>query len=374
MDTSPLDRRSVLKFGALALAGTAVPFGQHAPQNAVAQNEIKTLPKVHVAANRIIRQVAGLRPFRPSGFVVKTEVLGDKTVIHNYGHGGCGVTLSWGTAEMAVQLAREMTKRDAAVIGCGAVGLATARLLQDRGFQVTIYANELPPNTTSNVAAAMFGVTSLVDDAHHSGEIVSQIQTAVRFAHRYFQNFVGEKYGVRWNDMFLIGDDPPEQPWDFAITPELYPFTVYQPGEHPFPTKYAASFPTMMIQTNIYLPQLIQDFILRGGKIVVQNFADQAALMKLNEPLLFNCTGLGARELFGDKELISVKGQLTLLLPQPDVRYAYLDGRRDLYMFAREDTIILGGSHEENVSTLEPNPKRAQEILEGHQAIVNGMK
>lgn len=373
MSTSSLDRRSVLKMGALALAGSAVPL-PHAQQTVSAQNENKTLPKVQVAANRIIRQVAGLRPFRPSGFVVKAETLGEKTIIHNYGHGGCGVTLSWGTAEMAVNLARETTKRDAAVLGCGAVGLATARLLQDRGFQVTIYAQHLPPNTTSNVAAAMFGVTSLVDDAHHSGEIVSQIQTAVRFAHTYFQNFVGEKYGVRWNEMFLLDENPPEQPWDFAITPELYPFTVYQPGEHPFPSKYAASFPTMMIQTIIYLPQLIQDFILRGGKIVVQTFADQAALLKLDESLLFNCTGLGARELFDDKELIPVKGQLTLLLPQPEVRYAYLDGRRDLYMFAREDTIILGGSHEENVSTLEPNPQRAEEILKGHQEIANGMK
>jgi hypothetical protein len=51
------------------------------------------LPRVDVAEDRIVRQVAGLRPF-PSGFVVRIERLGDKTVIYNYGHGGCGVTLS----------------------------------------------------------------------------------------------------------------------------------------------------------------------------------------------------------------------------------------------------------------------------------------
>ena len=60
-----------------------------------------SLPKVDIAENRIIKKVAGLRPFRRSGFVVRAESLGDKTVIHNYGHGGCGVTLSWGTANMA---------------------------------------------------------------------------------------------------------------------------------------------------------------------------------------------------------------------------------------------------------------------------------
>ena len=81
------------------------------------------------------------------------------------------MTLSWGTADMAANLALVTPHRNAAVLGCGAVGLATARLLQDRGFEVAIYAKDLPPNTTSNVAAAMFGVTEVVSQAHHSGPI-----------------------------------------------------------------------------------------------------------------------------------------------------------------------------------------------------------
>ena len=68
---------------------------------------VASLPKVDIAENRIIKQVAGLRPFRRSGFVLRAESLGDKTVIHNYGHGGCGITLSWGTANMALRLALE---------------------------------------------------------------------------------------------------------------------------------------------------------------------------------------------------------------------------------------------------------------------------
>lgn len=200
--TTSIDRRSILKLGALALAGSTTAFGPTASAERFAvQTESFKLPKVKVADNLIARQVAGLRPFRPSGFVVKKEILDDKTIIHDYGHGGCGVTLSWGTANMALQLALETEHRTAAVLGCGAVGLATARLLQDHGFDVTIYAQDLPPNTTSNVAGAMFGVTSLVDDAHHTPEIASQIQEAVRFAYRYFQYLVGDRYGVHWNDM-----------------------------------------------------------------------------------------------------------------------------------------------------------------------------
>jgi glycine/D-amino acid oxidase-like deaminating enzyme len=101
-----------------------------------------------------------LRPFRPSGFVLRREELGPKTIIHNYGHGGCGVTLSWGTAHLAVEEALKTNQTKYAVLGCGAVGLATARLLQRRGFEVTIYAKDLPPNTTSNIAGALPIATS----------------------------------------------------------------------------------------------------------------------------------------------------------------------------------------------------------------------
>ena len=100
------------------------------------------LRAVKVAADREIRTVVGLRPFRPSGFVVRAEKLGDKLVVHDYGHGGAGLTLSWGTAQLAIDLAAEALAQRGrvAVLGCGAVGLATARLLQQRGLEVTIYA------------------------------------------------------------------------------------------------------------------------------------------------------------------------------------------------------------------------------------------
>src|SRR3954451_25021693 len=114
------------------------------------------LPRVHVAPGRVIRTVVGLRPFRPSGFVVRAEKLGDKVVVHNYGHGGCGITLSWGTAALAVDEVLRTGQKRAAVLGCGAVGLATARLLQQHGIVATIYTREQPPATTSDVAGGRF--------------------------------------------------------------------------------------------------------------------------------------------------------------------------------------------------------------------------
>ena len=89
MEQSGADRRSLLKLGAAALTGAAVSPGSGAAQNAQApMQRLKALPRVDVAADRIARRIAGLRPFRPSGFVVRAERLGEKTVIHNYGGGG----------------------------------------------------------------------------------------------------------------------------------------------------------------------------------------------------------------------------------------------------------------------------------------------
>ena len=138
-----------------ALSGCATTTGAPASQaltDPLAPRGPLRLAPVHVSEDRVIRAVAGLRPFRPGGFVVRAEKLGDKLVVHNYGHGGGGITLSWGTSHLAVDEGFAGPERDYAVLGCGAVGLATARLIQRRGGRVTIYAKALPPDTTSNIA------------------------------------------------------------------------------------------------------------------------------------------------------------------------------------------------------------------------------
>ena len=76
-------------------------------------------------------------PIAPSGFVVRAERSGDKRLVHNYGHGGAGITLSWGTSRLATQLGLPGHQGPVAVIGAGVMGLTTARLVQEAGFPVT---------------------------------------------------------------------------------------------------------------------------------------------------------------------------------------------------------------------------------------------
>src|SRR3982751_5191602 len=152
----PISRRSLLASGGM-LAATAC---------ATRRIPIATtpkLPRVRVAEDRVIRTIVGLRPFRPSGFVVRAERLDDKLLVHNYGHGGAGITLSWGTAELAVAEGMASAERTCAVLGCGVVGLATARLLQERGLRPVIYARAMPPATTSNVAGGLWDPVTVYD-------------------------------------------------------------------------------------------------------------------------------------------------------------------------------------------------------------------
>ena len=366
-------RRRLLQMGGTA---AAVAFANRCASRVATAPAVppRHLEPVDVSSDRIIRRVVGLRPFRPSGFVVRAENLGDKLLVHNYGHGGAGVTLSWGTAELAADLVRESGRTgSAAVLGCGAVGLATARVLQDRGFDVTIYARDLPPDTTSNVAGAMWQPSFVVDRGHRTPEWDAQFERAQKVAHRTFQGLVGDDYAVRWREVFSLSEDSDNNGLPDWGLPELYPDRhALSASENPFASRYVVSERTMFIDPPTYLRALLRDFHLAGGRIVVRAFSAPVQVAELPQPVVVNCTGLGARDLFGDRELIPIKGQLTVLLPQPNVGYAV--ATRDLYMFPRADGILLGGTHERGVETMEPDLEAEQRILAGQRAIFGGMR
>src|SRR5271156_6802957 len=120
------------------------------------------LPPLHADAGRITSITVCPRPSRPQGPRLDVERIGNKTVIHNYGHGGSGWSLSWGSSSIAVEKAMQAGERDVAVIGCGALGLTSATLLLRAGAKVTIYAKERPPDVRSARATGSFTPDSRV--------------------------------------------------------------------------------------------------------------------------------------------------------------------------------------------------------------------
>ena len=381
MEAKTLSRREALRAVGVLAGGVALnsacarrvrPYVIDPPAGST--KRLRHFTPVNVAQERVIRTVVGLRPFRPSGFVVRAESLGDKLLVHNYGHGGGGVTLSWGTARLAADLVAESGRTGAAaVIGCGVIGLSTARTLQRRGFDVTIYAKDMPPETTSNIAGASWSPTSVADEDNRTPAWDAQFERAARSAHRSFQLLAGDEYAVRWREQYTLSDRDFGDNWDHEMLHDLFPAArKLKPSEHPFPAKFVQVYNTMFIEPSIYLNTLLRDFYVAGGRIRRVVFAAPSQLSTLAEPIIVNCTGLGARELFGDRELMPIKGQLHVLLPQPEVDYAVVGIAG--YMFPRRDGIILGGTFERGVETLEVNREAEQRIVAGHKRVFEGMR
>jgi hypothetical protein len=222
-----------------------------------------------------------LRPHRDSGFVVSADRLDDKLLVHDYGHGGTGFSLGRGTGLLATGLALAGSARRAAVIGSGAVGLMAARQLQRHGFDVTIYA---APGDASGALAV-------------------------------FRDNAGA-------DLMPPGMSLPRE--------------LLEPGVHPVSAPYASVAPTLRFEPSIYFAAMLRDVVLFGGKIVVRKFDSPRDLAQLAEPVVVNCTGLGAKALFGDNEPTPVKGQLVVLVPPPELRYAVAG------TMPRSDGVVLG--------------------------------
>ena len=381
-----MHRRTVLKLGGMAalefgVTGCASRLSPATP----AGHPTLTLPIVRASWDRVIRTTVGLRPYRPAGFVLRATKLDDSLLVHNYGHGGTGHSLSWGCGAVAADLALEQGGRRAAVIGCGIVGLTTTRQLQRRGFDVTIYAKTVPPDTTSNMALAGFTPTSgLVDTDQRTPAWDEQFRRVAEISYRELQLLVGRPYGVSWIDNYSTMNQRPLDLSGFGAQSLLPPALrtgrdVFGPGEHPFPLRYATRRATLRIEPSIYLDAMVKDVLLFGARIVIRGFETQRDLMSLDEPVVVNCTGLGARELFGDNDLIPAKGQLTVLVPRPEVHYRTSGGITrqpgiGIHMMPRADGIVLGGTSERGEWSLEPNEAARRRVVEGHMALYGAMR
>ena len=113
----------------------------------------------------------------------------------------------------------------------------------------------------------------------------------------------------------------------------------------------------------------------------MRKFETPRELATLREPIVINCTGLGARDLFGDQELIPLKGQLTVMAPQDEVNYHTNGGvppvpgaSLGIHMMARHDGIILGGTSQRGVWTLEPDEAERKRVVDSHIKVFSAMR
>jgi len=349
---------------------------------------IREIAPIRASVDRITGVYVCTRPFRAAGPRIETERFDHKTIVHNYGHGGAGWSLSWGSGTLAVKLARETGAKEIGVIGCGALGLTSAILAQRAGHSVRIYAKELPPDVYSMRASGVWSPESRICDAAHADAFGDRWEEMTRTSHRMYQSLLGLPGGpIEWIDGYALSDvpwgetntvvpDEPLYPDLHARVRDLTPRGVdLAPGTHPFPQAYARRYTTMMFNISTYARLLLAEFREAGGKVEVREFHEPRELMKLPERTLINATGYGARALFKDESIVPVRGQTARLIPQPEVDYGlYLV---NLSVVPRSDGIlvqVLGDTGNYDNSDTTPDRKVSEAAVEELGAMVARMR
>ena len=295
------------------------------------------LAPLRAAADRITQITVCTRPFRAQGPRLDVERIGQKVIVHNYGHGGSGWSLSWGSSAIAVRSAMATGEREIAVIGCGALGLTSALLLQRAGARVTIYAKDLPPNVRSSLATGLWTPDSRICLEDQATPAFKQLWAGMaRQSFQTYQTLLGLPGNpVEFIDSYFVSDDPntrrrgpsaDTRPKFAELQRELIGDLIprgedFGPGSHPFSERYLRRNSLMMFNISAYARLLVGDFLANGGKIEIAEFHAPADFVKLREKVLINATGYGSRALFGDESIVPVRGQLARMIPQPEVNY-----------------------------------------------------
>lgn len=281
------------------------------------------------------------------------ERVGDKTIIHNYGHGGSGWSLSW-SSSIAAEKALSTGEREFAVIGCGALGLTSATLLQRAGAKVTIYAKERPPDVRSSRATGAFTPDSRIAlSGSVSPDFPALWEKMARTSLQMYASYLGLAGNpVEWTDRYNLSDAPPEAGaaredaggLEFAhysnrIADVVPHSQELSPGVNPFPTRFARRNSGLTFNIAAYSKQLVSDFLIEGGRIEEIEFHSPSELAQLPQKVAINATGYGARALWKDESIIPVRGQIAWLIPQPEVNYGVI--YKDIVILGRRDGIVV---------------------------------
>jgi D-amino-acid oxidase len=232
------------------------------------------------------------------------------------------------------------------VVGAGVVGLSCAVRLLEAGHRVDVVARDLPLETTSAVAAALwYPYRALPFERVTAWSQVSYGELG-RLA-------ADESTGVRMLSGTEVHRVRTPDPWWRDAVPALTRVTG------PAPYVDAWSFVAPIVEMPVYLRWLVGRVEALGGtltRIALTSLPDRAEVV-------LNATGLGARRMADDPSMLPVRGQV-VYVDQVGLDRWWLDSSGPVYVVPRSRDIVVGGTDDEGEWDRRPDPVVATVILE----------
>jgi len=241
------------------------------------------------------------------------------------------------------------------ILGCGVNGLSSGILLLEEGYKVKIWAKDLPPHTTSNIAAAVWYPYKVAPEAkvadwgERSYEIFCELASIPETGIRILP-------GVE-----LFREPTPDPVWSSYVRN----YRHAQPEELPAGYHDGYFFDSPVIDTGIYMGYLVNRFQQLGGEIIRREIGSLSEAFEESH-LVVNCTGLGARSLLGDKEVYPIRGQI-IRVSRTALKDFFVSADNygtANYIIPRSNDCILGGTAEAGEWSLEPDAATAKKIWE----------
>lgn len=240
------------------------------------------------------------------------------------------------------------------ILGCGVSGLTTGVSLLEAGHTVTIWTKDLPQQTTSSVAAAVWYPYK----AYPEDRVTAWGATAYR---TFTQLAAVDETGVLLATLLELKPVPSPDPWWLSAVTD---FRHATPNELPAGYVDGYVFTAPVIEMPLYLDYLLGRFREAGGVLeqrTVERLDDAFAVA----PMVINCVGLGARALVGDSDLHPSRGQV-VRVRHNGFRQVVLDDdgpNRVAYIVPRLNDIVLGGVDDEYNESNVVDPTLTPDII-----------
>lgn len=243
------------------------------------------------------------------------------------------------------------------VVGAGVVGMSCAVRLLEAGHRVDVVARDLPLETTSAVAAALwYPDRALPQD---------RVTAWSKVSYDAFASLADDdRTGVRMLTGTEVLREHHTDPWWRGVVPSLDRETALPPG-------YADgwTFVSPVVDMPVYLGWLVARVGELGGTLTRMNLSALPA----DGSLVVNATGLGARHFGADPTVHPVRGQV-VVVDQVGLDRWTLDSSGLTYVVPRSREVVVGGTDVEGEWSRTPDPAVAEQLLHRAVALVPALE